>query len=191
MRIIIKSVLSLLIIFGFLTAQSQYATVRGTVYEKETGEPSFGTNVKIKGTGTGSSTDLNGYYQINKLPEGKITLEITNIEFKTIEYTIELKKGKITTQNFFMEVNDEVLDEFEYSAEAEERKTEVKMSVITATPKDMARVVAIGGEPDFAQYLQTTPGVVTTGDQGGQMYIRGGSPIQLSLIHISEPTRPY
>ena len=48
MRIIIKSVLPLLIIFGFLTAQSQYATVRGTVYEKETGEPSFGTNVKIK-----------------------------------------------------------------------------------------------------------------------------------------------
>ena len=60
MRIIIKSVLPLLIIFGFLTAQSQHATVRGTVYEKETGEPSFGTNVKIKGTGTGSSTDLNG-----------------------------------------------------------------------------------------------------------------------------------
>ena len=74
--------------------------LRGTVYEKETGEPSFGTNVKIKGTGTGSSTDLNGYYQINKLTDGKITLEITNIEFKTIEYTIELKKGKSLLKTF-------------------------------------------------------------------------------------------
>ena len=88
MKIRKKSILSLMLIFGFLTAQSQFATVRGTVYEKETGEPSFGTNVKIKGTGTGSSTDLNGYFQISKLPVGKITLEITNIEFKTIEYTI-------------------------------------------------------------------------------------------------------
>ena len=44
------------------------------------------------------------------------------------------------------------------------------MSIITATPKDMARVVAIGGEPDFAQYTDYT-GVITTGDQGGQMYI--------------------
>ncbi len=122
MKISIKSILSLMLIFGLLTAQSQFATVRGIVYEKETGEPSFGTNVKIKGTGTGSSTDLNGYYQISKLPGGKITLEITNIEFKTVEYSIELKKGKITTHNFFMEFNDEVLDEFEYSAEAEERK---------------------------------------------------------------------
>ena len=33
-----------------------------------------------------------------------------------------------------MEVNDEVLDGFEYSAEAEERKTEVKM-VITYTQR--------------------------------------------------------
>ena len=56
------------------------------------------------------------------------------------------------------------------------------MSVIKATPKDMAHVVAIGGEPDFAQYLQTAPGVVTTGDQGGQMYIRGGSPIQNRVL---------
>ena len=158
-------------------------TIRGTVYEKETGEPSFGTNVKIKGTGTGSSTDLNGFFQINRLSPGKIVLEISNIEFKTIVEEIELKSNKkILTKNFFMEPNDEVLDEFEYSAEAEERKTEVKMSVITATPKDMARVVAIGGEPDFAQYLQTTPGVVTTGDQGGQMYIRGGSPIQNKVL---------
>ena len=101
-------------------------TIRGTVYEKETGEPSFGTNVKIKGTGTGSSTDLNGFFQINRLSPGKIVLEISNIEFKTIVEEIELKSNKkILTKNFFMEPNDEVLDEFEYSAEAEERKTEV------------------------------------------------------------------
>ena len=53
-------------------------TIRWTVYEKETGEPSFGTNVKIKGTGTGSSTDLNGFFQINRLSPGKIVLEISN-----------------------------------------------------------------------------------------------------------------
>ena len=85
-------------------------TIRGTVYEKETGEPSFGTNVKIKGTGIGSSTDLNGFFQINRLSPGKITLEISNIEFKTIEKEIELEENKkIVTINFFMEENDEVL----------------------------------------------------------------------------------
>ena len=174
--------ISVSFILSINSVYGQNAIIRGTIYEKETGEPSFGTNVKIKGTGIGSSSDINGFYQINKLNEGTVTLEITNIEFKTQEIKIELKNGKITTKNFYMEVNDEVLDEFEYSAEAEEKRTEVKMSVISATPKEMARVVAIGGEPDFAQYLQTTPGVVTTGDQGGQMYIRGGSPIQNKVL---------
>ena len=85
----------------FFTGQT--GTIRGTVYEKESGEPSFGTNVKIKGTGIGASTDINGFYQINKLKAGKITLEVSNIEFNTIEYTVEIVANKIKTQNFFME----------------------------------------------------------------------------------------
>ena len=103
MKILIKSLsfLSLITLFiNDINAQSKFhhlknATVRGTVYEKETGEPSFGTNVKIKGTGIGSSTDLNGFFQINRLSPGKVILEISNIEFKTIEEEIELKAGKI------------------------------------------------------------------------------------------------
>jgi len=173
----------LFISFFCLSIFSQKAgVIRGIIYEKENGEPSFGTNVKIKGTGTGASTDLNGFYQISKVTPGLITLEISNIEFKTIEFEVEVKPGRIVTKNFYMEENTEILNEFEISAEAKERKTDVKMSVIKATPKDFAHVVAIGGEPDFAQYLQTAPGVITTGDQGGQMYIRGGSPIQNKVL---------
>ena len=87
MKIIIKSILFLSLTtlhYKDLNAQTKFhylnnATIRGTVYEKETGEPSFGTNVKIKGTGTGSSTDLNGFFQINRLSPGKVILEISNI----------------------------------------------------------------------------------------------------------------
>ncbi len=157
-------------------------TIRGTIYEKENGEPTFGTNVKIKGTGIGASSDINGFFQISKVNPGSYTLEVSSVEFKKIEFDVVVKSGKIVTHNFYMEENTEILTEFEVNAEAQERKTDVKMSVIKATPKDMAHVVAIGGEPDFAQYLQTAPGVITTGDQGGQMYIRGGSPIQNKVI---------
>ena len=40
----------------------------------------------------------------------------------------------------------------------------------------------IGGTPDLAQYLQVLPGVIFTGDQGGQLYIRGGPPIQNRVL---------
>ncbi|MEM7657146.1 MAG: TonB-dependent receptor, partial [Bacteroidota bacterium] len=35
---------------------------------------------------------------------------------------------------------------------------------------------------DLAQFLQVLPGVVFTGDQGGQLYIRGGTPIQNMVL---------
>src|SRR5690606_5160674 len=33
-----------------------------------------------------------------------------------------------------------------------------------------------------AQYLQVLPGVVVTGDQGGQLYVRGGLPVQNKVL---------
>ena len=57
-------------------------------------------------------------------------------------------------------------------------KTEVKVASIKITNKDLQIIPTIGGEPDLAQYMQVIPGVVFTGDQGGQLYIWGCSPIQ-------------
>ncbi|MFT4754212.1 MAG: hypothetical protein ACI85Q_001768, partial [Salibacteraceae bacterium] len=58
------------------------------------------------------------------------------------------------------------------------QKTEVKVSTMKVTVKDIQKLPSVGGEADIAQYLQVLPGVVFTGDQGGQLYIRGGSPVQ-------------
>ncbi len=68
------------------------------------------------------------------------------------------------------------------SAEKQEAQTTVQMSVAKLTPKEIKKMPAIGGDPDLAQYLQVLPGVVFTGDQGGQLYIRGGSPIQNMVL---------
>ena len=74
------------------------------------------------------------------------------------------------------------LDVVTISAEKQEAQKTVKMSVTKLTPKEIKKMPAIGGEPDLAQYLQVLPGVVFTGDQGGQLYIRGGSPIQNKVL---------
>ena len=74
------------------------------------------------------------------------------------------------------------LDEIKVSAEREEMKTEVKVATIKISKKDLEMIPTIGGEPDLAPYMQVIPGVVFTGDQGGQLYIRGGSPIQNKVL---------
>ncbi len=75
-----------------------------------------------------------------------------------------------------------MLEQVQISADREEARTETRTSVVKITPKQIKQIPAIGGKADLAQYLQVLPGVVFTGDQGGQLYIRGGSPVQNKVL---------
>ena len=68
------------------------------------------------------------------------------------------------------------------SGKREESKKEVRISSVRVTPAQIKALPTIGGEADIAQYLTIIPGVILTGDQGGQIYIRGGSPIQNKIL---------
>lgn len=183
---LVGRIITLFVFFSMFTVFSFYAqetgTIRGFVYDKANGEPVIFTNVKIKGTGIGSPTDVNGFYQISNAPVGEVVLEITNIQYLNKEIPLTVLKGKIVSQNVYLEEDDNLLGEVEISAEGQEAKKQVKMSMIKATKKEIQAVPSIGGEADIATYFQTVPGVVTTGDQGGQMYVRGGSPVQNKVL---------
>ena len=63
--------------------QHQKRTVVGTVID-ETGEPVIGANILVKGTATGTTTDLDGHFSIEA--EGsQVTLVISYIGYKRLE----------------------------------------------------------------------------------------------------------
>jgi hypothetical protein len=161
---------------------SQNANIRGFVYDKETGEPIIFNRVALKGTTLGVQTDVNGYFSITKVPPGSYTLEITLLGFDTLRQPVTVKADEITTKKYFMERSAIKLKDIEISAEKKEQQSEVRTSVTKITAKDIKKIPSVGGEPDLAQYLQVLPGVIFTGDQGGQLYIRGGSPIQNKVL---------
>ncbi|MCG3164315.1 MAG: hypothetical protein POELPBGB_00069 [Bacteroidia bacterium] len=161
---------------------AQTGTIRGFVYEKNSGEPVIFTNVFLKGTTIGSATDVNGFYQIMKVPVGTYQLAVTGLGYDTIYKDITVKANEITSDKLYMEKAAVKLSTASISAEKEEAKTEVKISINKITPREMKMVPSVGGEPDFAQTLQIQPGVIFTGDQGGQLYIRGGSPVQNKVL---------
>lgn len=161
---------------------AQNGTIRGFIYDRENGEPMMFTNVYLKGTTIGSSTDVNGYYNISKVPPGNYTLMVTTVGYDSIKIAITLKPGGIVTQKLQMDKATIALKELVISADKQDAVAEVRTSVVKVTPKQIKQVPTIGGEPDFAQYVQVLPGVIFTGDQGGQLYIRGGSPIQNKVL---------
>lgn len=170
-----------LIVFpAILTGQD--ATVKGVVFEESSGEPAILVNVYLEGTTYGASTDVNGYFLISKIPAGTYTLNVLYLGFDTISEHITLDPGQVLSKQFYLTESSVKLGTVEVSAQRLEQKTETFTSVVKITPKDIKQIPSVGGQADFAQYLQVVPGVIFTGDQGGQFYVRGGSPIQNKVM---------
>ncbi|MGY8989108.1 MAG: TonB-dependent receptor [Flavobacteriales bacterium] len=174
------------LLFSFLffvsSSFAQTGTIRGFVSDKNTGEPIMFCNVTIDGTSHGSQTDLNGMYTLSKIPAGEHKIVVTFIGYKKLTKDISLNTGQILTLKFELESSTVNIGEVEISAERQEMKTDVKAASIKITNEDLNLVPTIGGEADLAQYMQIIPGVIFTGDQGGQLYIRGGSPVQNKVL---------
>lgn len=157
-------------------------TIKGFVYDKETGEPMIYTNVVLIGANVGVQTDVNGYYSITKVKPGTYTLFTTLLGFDTTKVSVTVKAGEIVTKKLYIKQQSTRLKGVEVSARKIEKTTKVQAGSINVTPREMKLLPSAGGEPDIAQYLQVVPGVVFTGDQGGQLYIRGGSPAQTGIL---------
>jgi hypothetical protein len=174
--------LLVVLLFSFNMAIAQTGTIKGFVYEKGSGEPMGYTNVILKGTKIGVQTDINGYFSIPQLQPGTYTLWTTLIGYDTAEVNVSVRPNGITTQKLYLAQRDLTLAGVEVSARKTDKMTQVNAGATTVTPREMKLLPSAGGEPDIAQYLQVMPGVIFTGDQGGQLYIRGGSPAQTGIL---------
>ena len=172
-------VLSLLFLNVSVFAQND---VKGFVYEKSTEEPMMFCNVYLKGTTMGASTDINGFFNITKIPDGDYILMVTNLGYDTISESISLRNNQVLNKKIYLQESSVMLQAVSITADKIEARTETKTSVVNVTPKVITRIPTMGGQADLAQYLQVLPGVIFTGDQGGQLYIRGGSPIQNKVL---------
>ncbi|MCX6247691.1 MAG: TonB-dependent receptor [Bacteroidetes bacterium] len=162
--------------------QAQTGVIRGFVYETETGEPVIFTNVYLFKTSLGAATDVNGYFSIGKVPAGQYLLMVSYMGFDTLQIPITVKSNDLITKKLYLKKSSVMLGEFSISAAREDKKVETQTSIIKITPKEIGQIPSIGGQPDLAQYLQVLPGVIFSGDQGGQLYIRGGPPIQNKVL---------
>ncbi len=164
---------------GWIFAQG---TIRGFVTDNSNGEPAIFVTVSLEGTSYGVTTDVTGYYALSKIPAGTYTINVSSVEYETVTQKLTIEGSKVVTVNFQVSPKVTELQGVEISAEQAERKTEVKMSVETLRPVDIKRIPSFGGQQDIVQALQVLPGFVSTGDQGGQLYIRGGSPVQNKVL---------
>jgi hypothetical protein len=151
--------------------------VRGYVFEKSTQLPLEQAVVKTTPNAGTTLTNKDGYFQLNQLPYGDYTLEVSMIGYQKITRKVTIRAGKVPSETFYLNEESTVLQDANVTAKRQESQGKVLTGQINLSAKSI-QTFSIGGEPDLVRAVQVLPGVVSTGDQGGQLYIRGGAPIQ-------------
>lgn len=180
----IKHIIFLIsILVPILSYSQNTGGVRGTVLDKETGEALMFTPVFLgDGIKYNAITADDGFYTIASVVPGKYILQCRAIGYDSIGIEIVIESGKMLNFNLNLTSSGIKTGPVEITSNREDLKTDTRVSVVRITAKDIQRLPSAGGEADFAQYLQIIPGVIFTGDQGGQIYIRGGAPVQNKIL---------
>jgi hypothetical protein len=181
MKLLINLIITILLLSFFSGKTQTTGTIKGFVYDKSNGEAAPFINVYLKGTTIGANTDINGFFTINRIPPGNYVLTVTSFDFDTLRESIYVKAGDLLTKKLYVSKGGVRLDEVEITATSAEKVEKTNVGVQKIDPIVINKLPSIG-EPDLAQYLQVIPGVVFTGDQGGQLYIRGGIPVQNKVL---------
>ncbi len=163
-------------------AWGQSATLRGFIKDAADGQPLLGVNVALTGGGGelyGNATDTDGFFIISRLPPGRYAVRVTYIGYESYADTLDLAPGQFLTYNLELSGSQAELGEVVVESERETAgAASVTAGLQTVRPEDIKLVPAPDVSGDLVTYLQTLPGVVSTGDQGGQLFIRGGEPTQ-------------
>lgn len=94
-----KSILFILLFSITLVSQAQKGFIRGSVFDAETGESLVGVTVLIKGTTTGTTTDLDGKFSI-EMPLGTYDIQISYISYQTLSIEkVQVKNGEVSLLN--------------------------------------------------------------------------------------------
>lgn len=175
-------IISLFCVFCVNTALAQTGTIRGHVYDAKTGEPIIYGNILIDEGAIWATTDINGFFTFPSIAVGEHVLVATYIGYDTLSVNVKVSKGNITYKSMNLAAGGINLGIVDISGKREQARSEVKISKLQVSKKDIELLPSTGGDADILQYLQVLPGVISTGDQGGQIYIRGGSPVQNKIL---------
>lgn len=167
-----------------VTGFAQKGDVRGYVLDKSNGQPLPFITVQLNSKPPlGSLTDINGFFNIAEVEFGTYQLSVSAVGYDSTATTVTLdKNNKYPSVNLNVGAKAVQIGVVEITDKREAAKNDVRVSVERVTPLQIKSLPSTGGEPDLVQYLQVLPGVIFTGDQGGQLYIRGGSPVQTKIL---------
>ncbi len=164
-----------------MPAYAQTATLSGFVTDETNGQALELVNIVLEQDGSfykGAASDADGRYLIPRIAPGRYVLRASYLGYQTYVEDINIAPTATLSRNIALSPGGETLEEVLVEAERTTGAARVTAGLQTVRPQDIELIPAPDVSGDLATFLTTQPGVVTTGDRGGQLFIRGGEPSQ-------------
>lgn len=183
--------------FGSLLSAQGNAVLRVISINAEDGTPMTGATVVLSEPHSDEPpaffcvTDRDGLCEIRNIPANRdfeLSVSFVGFERFTEHFLFDSGERKIVRVELepaIGEFGELVVTRERYLTTGEVGVQRITSSQIRRTPSPVA-----GG--DLATFLQSVPGVITAGDRGGDLYIRGGTPDQnLILVDNIPMVKPF
>ncbi len=169
--------------FPSIALSQEKSTISGYIKDGETGEELIGATVFVKELGTGTVTNVYGFFSLT-LPNGSYNLKFSYVGFQDVEKQIDLTEN--TKFDIELPTNSKVLEEVVITGEqADANVKNVEMSVNKMEISTIKKIPALMGEVDVIRSVQLLPGVSTVGEGASGFNVRGGG-VDQNLILLDE-----
>ncbi len=163
--------------------QSTNYTLSGIIKDKSTGEGLPFASVQVTGSLVRSSSNVDGYFTLSKVPSDTCVLVVSYIGYNKSEVYLTPALPK---SNFIIELtpSSNLLKTITVTSVREDAMLQKKedVSVIKLTPRQIEKLPNVG-EKDVMRSFQLMPGVSASQESSSGLYVRGGTPDQNLVLY--------
>ncbi|MEO1262832.1 MAG: TonB-dependent receptor [Bacteroidota bacterium] len=180
----LPALLCLLLFAADGMAQEKF-TLSGHVRDASNGEELIGANIFIEKLGTGTSTNVYGFYSL-PIPADDYRLSFSYLGYQ--QQTVEISLSADQKLDIELQPDGVVMTEIVVTAEEEDQNVKnIEMSVEKLSAVQIKQIPQVMGEADLIRSIQLLPGVSTVGEGATGFNVRGGN-VDQNLILLDEAT---
>ncbi|WP_300601383.1 TonB-dependent receptor [Niabella sp.] len=178
----------LAVFMGVLQGYAQdYGNLSGRIIDQN-GNTLPGASVTLKGSTLGTSSDLNGFYTLQGIPDGNKNITVEYLGYKPVTISVTILKGKTTTQDIKLTELAKSLGAVVVSATVDGQARALNQQKNADNLMQVVSADQMGRFPDLnvAEALQRLSGVTITRSrgEGSEIQLRG-TPANFVNINVN------
>ncbi len=158
--------------------------ITGKTLDRQTGETLPFVNITVKGTKLGTASNVDGFFNLLKVPSDTSTLVVTYMGYET-KYVFLTPEAPINNISIELAQAATQLQTVTVTGQKETAaalQSNEKVSMVKMTPAKIATLPNVG-ERDIFRSFQLMPGVSAANENAAGLYVRGGTPDQALVLY--------